>query len=74
MKEWILQYAEQQDNEKSESAKDLEEEKFDPVSAFVYADLSAFPLRLVCSIKHQHVKLNICPVRFDTPHLHAVAV
>lgn len=34
MKEWILQYAEQQsDDEKNESVNDLEyEEKFDPVS------------------------------------------
>lgn len=33
MKEWILQYAEQQsDEEKSESVKNPDEEKFDPVS------------------------------------------
>lgn len=32
MKEWILRYAEQQNEEKSETSKSLEEEKFDPVS------------------------------------------
>lgn len=33
MKEWILQYAEQQsDEEKSESVKNSDEDKFDPVS------------------------------------------
>lgn len=33
MKEWILRYAEQQNEEKSENSKSLEEEeKFDPVS------------------------------------------
>lgn len=33
MKAWILQYAEQQNEEdKSENSKSLEEEKFDPVS------------------------------------------
>lgn len=32
MKEWILQYAEQQrEEEMNESAKETEEEKFDPV-------------------------------------------
>lgn len=32
MKEWILQYAEQQsDEEKDESVKETDEEKFDPV-------------------------------------------
>ena len=32
MKEWILRYVEQQNEEKSETSKSLEEEKFDPVS------------------------------------------
>ena len=32
MKECILRYAEQQNEEKSETSKSLEEEKFDPVS------------------------------------------
>lgn len=37
MKEWILRYAEQQnEEEKSETSKSLEEEKFDPVSRNLY--------------------------------------
>ena len=36
MKEWILRYAEQQNEEKSETSKSLEEEKFDPVSRNLY--------------------------------------
>lgn len=42
MKEWILQYAEQQtDEEKSESVKNSEEEeKFDPVSLFLLGQFS----------------------------------
>ncbi|XP_068846548.1 ATP-dependent RNA helicase DHX29 isoform X2 [Capricornis sumatraensis] len=36
MKEWILRYAEQQNEEKSETSKSLEEEKFDPNERYLH--------------------------------------
>ena len=46
MKEWILRYAEQQnEEEKSETSKSLEEEKFDPVSRIFFFSTFFFVFR-----------------------------
>lgn len=73
MKEWILRYAEQQnEEEKNENSKSLEEEeKFDPVSRNLY---QAFKLDIpwkkyltFLSLKFPHLKLKkYFPLGTDT--------